>query len=253
MGITGSEVAKEAAHMILLDDNYATIVRAIEEGRRIYDNILKFIKYLVTTNSGELLILMLGPLLGLPIALVPIQILWINLVTDGLPAIALTYERAEKGIMKRPPRSSGESVFSGGRGMQIFRSGLLMTMVTLVAQWFAIEKGLHWQTITFNLICFIQMAIVLSLRSEYQSLFRIGIWSNKPLFVSVLISILLQTMVTYLPFLQSIFKTESLSLAEYLGVCVLASAICVTMEIDKVIRRRVSQLTGIRFQGLRFM
>ena len=125
MGITGTDVSKEAAHMILLDDNFSTIVKAVREGRRIYDNILKFIKYLMTTNSGELWTLLLGPMLGLPVALLPIHILWINLVTDGLPAISLSFEKAEKDIMKRPPRPPQQSVFANGRGLAYDMGGLV--------------------------------------------------------------------------------------------------------------------------------
>jgi ATPase, P-type (transporting), HAD superfamily, subfamily IC len=119
MGITGTDVSKEAAHMILLDDNFSTIVKAVREGRRIYDNILKFIKYLMTTNSGELWTLLLGPMIGLPVALLPIHILWINLVSDGLPAISLSFEKAEKNVMDRPPRPPQQSVFANGRGLHM--------------------------------------------------------------------------------------------------------------------------------------
>jgi len=145
MGITGTDVSKEAAHMILLDDNFSTIVKAVREGRRIYDNILKFIKYLMTTNSSELLVLLLGPLLGLPIALLPIHILWINLVSDGLPAISLSFEKEERGIMNRPPRPPQQSVFANGRGLHMVWVGMLMAGITLLAQGWAVSHGLRWQ------------------------------------------------------------------------------------------------------------
>jgi len=240
MGITGTDVAKEAAHMILLDDNFATIVKAVKEGRRIYDNILKFIKYLMTTNSGELWTLLLGPIIGLPIALLPIHILWINLISDGLPAIALSFEKAEKDIMKRPPRPPQESVFATGRGLHIIWVGILMAGIVLGTQGFAIRNGFHWQTIVFNVLCLSQMAHVLAVRSESQSLFVIGIFSNKPLIGSVLLSVLLQIIVTYTPFLQPVFKTESLSVVELTGVGLVSSIVFFAVEIEKVIRRKIS-------------
>jgi len=238
MGITGTDVSKEAAHMILMDDNFSTIVNAVREGRRIYDNILKFIKYLMTTNSGELWTLLLGPFFGLPIALLPIHILWINLVTDGLPAITLSFEKSEKDIMNRPPRPPQQSVFSNGRGFHMIWVGMLMAGIALGAQSYAIKNGLHWQTIVFNVLCLGQMAHILAIRSENQSLFSIGIFSNKPLIISVILTFVLQALVTYTPFLQPIFKTESLSVTEFIGVGAVASLVFVAVEIEKALSRR---------------
>ncbi|MGN6247262.1 MAG: cation-translocating P-type ATPase, partial [Ginsengibacter sp.] len=235
MGITGTDVSKEAAHMILLDDNFSTIVKAIREGRRIYDNILKFIRYLMTTNSGELWTLLLGPIIGLPIALLPIHILWMNLVTDGLPAITLSFEKAEKNIMNRPARSPKESVFANGRGLQMIWVGILMAGIALAAQSFAIRNGLHWQTIVFNLLCISQMANMLAIRSESQSLFRIGLLSNKPLLGAVLLTLALQMAVTYVPALHPIFKTQSLTFLEFLGVGAASSIVFFAVEVEKVI------------------
>ena len=141
MGITGTDVSKEAAHMILLDDNFSTIIKAVKEGRRIYDNILKFIKYLMTTNSGELWTLLLGPIFGLPVALLPIHIFWINLVSDGLPAISLSFEKAEKDIMNRPPRPPQESVFGNGRGFAHDMGGHADGGHCFVAQAWAIKMA----------------------------------------------------------------------------------------------------------------
>jgi len=238
MGITGTDVSKEAAHMILLDDNFSTIVKAVREGRRIYDNILKFIKYLMTTNSGELWTLLLGPILGLPVALLPIHILWINLVSDGLPAISLSFEKAEKDIMNRPPRPPQESVFANGRGLHMIWVGILMAGITLSAQGWAIRNGLHWQTIVFNVLCLSQMGHVLAIRSEHQSLFRIGIFSNRPLIGAVLLALLLQFVITYTPFLQNIFKTESLTLKEFIIVGAASSLVFFAVEIEKIISRK---------------
>lgn len=238
MGITGTDVSKEAAHMILLDDNFSTIVKAVREGRRIYDNILKFIKYLLTTNSSELLVLLLGPLLGLPIALLPIHILWINLVSDGLPAISLSFEKAEKDIMNRPPRPPQQSVFANGMGVHMIWVGMLMAGIALSAQGWAINHGLHWQTIVFNVLCLSQMGHVLAIRSEKQSLFAAGLFSNKPLIGAVLIALLLQFVITYTPFLQLIFQTEALKLNEFLLVGALSSLVFFAVEIEKIILGR---------------
>jgi Ca2+-transporting ATPase len=249
MGITGTDVSKEAAHMILLDDNFSTIVKAVKEGRRIYDNILKFIKYMMTTNSGELWTLLLGPIIGLPVALLPIHILWINLVSDGLPAIALSYEKAEKDIMNRPPRPPQQSVFANGRGLHMIWIGMLMAGIALSLQGWAINHGLHWQTIVFNVLCLSQLGHVLAIRSEKESLFSIGVFSNKPLIGAVLLALLLQLLITYIPFLQPIFQTESLTLNEFILVVAASSLVFFAVEIEKLVSRRrrgsVSKVTFV--------
>ena len=238
MGITGTDVSKEAAHMILLDDNFSTIVKAVREGRRIYDNILKFIKYLMTTNSGELWTLLLGPMIGLPVALLPIHILWINLISDGLPAISLLFEKEEKGIMNRPPRPPQQSVFANGRGLHMIWVGIFMAGICLSAQGWAINNGLHWQTIVFNVLCLSQMGHVLAIRSEKQSLFRLGLFTNKPLISAVLIAFLLQFVVTFTPVLQPIFHTEALSFSEFILVGFASSLVFFAVEIEKAISRK---------------
>ena len=238
MGITGTDVSKEAAHMILLDDNFSTIVKAVKEGRRIYDNILKFIKFLMTTNSGELWTLLLGPMIGLPVALLPIHILWINLVSDGLPAIALSFEKAEKDIMNRPPRPPSQSVFANGMGLHIIWVGMLMAGIALSLQGWAIANGLHWQTMVFNVLCLSQMGHVLAIRSKNQSFFSSGVFSNKPLIVAVITAFLLQFLVTYTPFFQSIFKTEALTLNEFIIVAAASSLVFIAVEIEKVIFKK---------------
>lgn len=238
MGITGTDVSKEAAHMILLDDNFSTIVTAVREGRRVYDNILKFIKYLMTTNSGELWTLLLGPMIGLPIALLPIHILWINLISDGLPAISLSFEKAEKDIMNRPPRPPQENIFSNGRGMHMVWVGMLMAGIALSLQGWAIRNDLHWQTIVFNVMCLCQMGHVLAVRSENQSLFSIGIFSNKPLILSVSGAFILQFIITYVPFFHPVFKTKSLNLREFLLVGAASSLVFIAVELEKGIRRK---------------
>lgn len=216
MGINGTEVSKEAAHMILLDDNFATIIRAVKHGRRIFDNILKFIKYIMTGNSGEIWTLFLAPFLGLPIPLMAIHILWVNLITDGLPGLALASEPAEANIMNRPPRNTKESIFGGGMGWHILWVGLLMGIVTLSMQAWAIHTGdAHWQTMTFSVLCFSQLGHVLAIRSN-RSFFRTNFFSNKPLLAALIITTALQLMVIYVPFFNDVFKTSALTFTELL-------------------------------------
>jgi Ca2+-transporting ATPase len=238
MGINGTDVSKEAAHMILLDDNFATIVKAVSEGRRIFDNIRKFVKYIMTCNGAEIWTIFLAPFLGLPIPLLPIHLLWINLVTDGLPGLALAGEKAEKDIMQRPPRKTDESLFAGGIGFHIVWVGLMMAGVTLAAQAWAIDKGMeHWQTMVFSILAFSQLGHVLAIRSEKQYLFNQGLFSNLPLLGAVLLTVLLQLGVIYLPFANTLFKTHPLSLDELL-ICFGASALVFhAVEFEKFIRR----------------
>ncbi|MEK6713471.1 MAG: cation-translocating P-type ATPase [Nitrospirota bacterium] len=239
MGITGTDVSKESAHMILLDDNFATIVKAIKEGREIFDNIRKFIKYVLTSNVGEVWTLFLAPFLGLPIPLLPIHLLWINLVTDGLPGLALTAEPAEKDVMKRHPRHPKESIFAHGLGIHIIWVGLLLGGVTIFTQAWSIHTGhSHWQTMVFTVLCLSQMGHVLAIRSEKESLFSQGILSNKPLFAAVLLTFILQLATIYIPFLNPVFKTEPLSLGELLFALAMSSVLFVAVEIEKWFKRR---------------
>ena len=239
MGITGTDVSKEASDMILLDDNFATIVRAVKEGRRIFDNIRKFIKYTMTSNAGEIWTIFLAPFLGLPIPLLPIHILWINLVTDGLPGLALTAEPEEKGIMKRPPRHPKESIFAHHLGLDIIWVGLLMGGVSIFSQAWAIKTGhTSWQTIVFTVLCLSQMGNVLALRSEKESFFSLGLFSNIPLLGAVFLTFMLQMATIYVPFLNSIFKTQPLTLSELIICLVLSSVVFFGVETAKWIRRK---------------
>ncbi len=234
MGITGTDVSKEAADMILLDDNFATIVKSVRQGRRIYDNIRKFIRYIMTGNSGEIWTILLAPFFGLPIPLLPIHILWINLVSDGLPGIALAAEPAEKGIMNRPPRPAGESIFAGGLGRHILWVGFLIGAVSIATQALAIRLGdSHWQTMVFTVLSFSQMGHVLAIRSETQSLFRQGLFSNLPLLGAVALTCVLQLATIYIPFLNPVFKTAPLSLYELLAALALSSVAFWAVELEK--------------------
>jgi Ca2+-transporting ATPase len=239
MGGTGTDVAKEASHMILLDDNFATIVKAVKEGRRIFDNIRKFIKYTMTSNSGEIWTIFLAPFLGLPIPLLPIHILWINLVTDGLPGLALAMEPAEKGGMERPPRHPKESIFANGLGVHIIWVGFFMGGVSLATQAWSLRTGHgHWQTMVFSVLCLSQMGHVLAIRSEKESWFSQGLFSNKPLAGAFLLTFVLQMATIYVPQLQPIFKTEALTLGELTLTLAASSLVFVAVEIEKWVKRR---------------
>ncbi|MDP4261330.1 MAG: cation-translocating P-type ATPase [Bacteroidota bacterium] len=242
MGINGTDVSKEAADMILLDDNFATIVRAVKEGRRIYDNIRKFVKYIMTCNGAEIWTIFLAPLIGLPIPLLPIHILWINLVTDGLPGLALASEKAETDIMKRPPRKSNESLFAGGIGYHILWVGLLMAGVTLGVQaWAIYADNSHWQTMVFTVLSLSQLGHVLAIRSEREFLYRRGLFSNLPLFNVVFFTFLLQLAVIYLPFANDLLKTQPLQPRELL-ISVAASAIVFhAVELEKWMKQRIGK------------
>jgi len=238
MGINGTEVSKEASHMILLDDNFATIVVAIKHGRKIFDNILKFIKYTMTSNSSEIWAIFLAPFFGLPIPLMAIHILWINLVTDGLPGLALASERPEWDIMKRPPRSPKRNIFAGGMAVHILWVGFFMGAVALGMQAWAIHnENTHWQTMTFTVLCFSQMGHVMAIRSDKESVFKIGVFSNKPMIGALLITFMLQFMIIYVPFFNDIFKTQPLTMPE-LGITLAVSSIVFwAVEIEKWIKR----------------
>lgn len=239
MGITGTDVSKEAAHMILLDDNFATIVKAVREGRRIYDNIRKFIKYIMTGNSAEIWAILLAPIIGLPVPLLPIHILWINLVTDGLPALALAVEPEEKGIMQRPPRKTGESIFAGGMAFHIIWVGLLTGGLTIGIQAFEIYTGsTHWQTIVFTVLCLAQMWHVLAIRSEKQSLFQQGLLSNRMLTGAVLLTFVLQLGIIYVPALNVFFNTQPLTMVELLTAIGVSSVVFIAVEVEKMVKRR---------------
>lgn len=238
MGIAGTDVSKEAAHLILLDDNFSTIVRAVKEGRRIYDNIVKFIKYIMTCNGAEIWTIGLAPFLGFPNPLLPIHILWINLVTDGLPALALASERAEKDLMKQPPRPPKQSLFANGVGYHIIWVGMLMAAVTLFTQYWAIKQGWHWQTMVFSVLAFSQLGHVLAVRSDRSFLFQQGFLSNKPLLLAVGFTFFLQLGVIYLPFMNPIFRTEPLDLEELLFSGGMALVVFHAVEVEKWIRSR---------------
>jgi Ca2+-transporting ATPase len=238
MGVTGTDVAKEAADIVLLDDNFATIVAAIEEGRVIYENIRKFIRYILATNSGEIWTMLVAPFLGIPLPLLPLQILWMNLVTDGLPALALGVEPAEEDTMRRAPHSPNDSIFARGMGTHVIWVGILMALLSLAVGYGYWHAGRsNWQTMLFTTLTLSQMAHVMAIRSERNSLFRIGLLSNKPLLAAVTLTVLLQLGLIYVPFLQNVFSTQPLSATD-LGISVLvSSSIFAAVELEKFVQR----------------
>ncbi len=238
MGINGTDVAKQAADLVLLDDNFATIVRSVEIGRRIYDNIRKFIKYLLASNTAEIMIILLAPFLGLPMPLMPIQILWINLISDGAPCLALVAEPAEDDIMKRPPRPPEESLFARGIWQHLLWMAPFVTALCLGIQKIGLETGGHWQTMIFTALAFCQLAHVMAIRSEKMSLFKQGLYSNLPLTLTVAITAAVQAAVIYLPGISAIMHTAALSFQE-MGMCILAGLmVFAAVEVEKLLLRR---------------
>ncbi len=219
MGITGTDVAKEASSLVLLDDNFATIKAAIKEGRNIYENIRKFIRYLLASNVGEILVMLFAMLLALPLPLVPIQILWVNLVTDGLPAMALGLDQAEDNVMRRKPRNPREGVFARGLGWKVISRGFLIGIVTLIAFMIVYDRNPnnlgYAQTIAFATLVLAQLIHVFDCRSE-RSVFDRNPFENKYLVWAVISSIVLMLVVIYYPPLQPIFHTQSIILQDWL-------------------------------------
>ncbi len=244
MGITGTDVSKEAAEMVLTDDNFASIVGAVEEGRRCFDNIRKFIKYTLTSNSGEIWGMLSGPFLGMGLVLLPLQILWINLVTDGLPGLALAFEPSEKETMKRSPYHPKENIIDKRMKYHIVWVGLLMGIISLgIGFW--VWRGeadpaanTMWQTMIFTTLTLSQMGHVMAIRSGRESLFTVGIFSNMKLIGAVLLTFILQLMVIYMPFMQEIFKTVALPLDVLIICLVLSTVVFWGVELEKFIYRR---------------
>ncbi|MGQ9707671.1 MAG: cation-translocating P-type ATPase [bacterium] len=244
MGKTGTDVAKEASDIVLLDDNFATIVAAVKEGRAIYDNIRKFIRYTFASNAGEVWTMLIAPFLRMPFPLTPLQILWVNLVTDGLPGLALGVEPAERDVMHRPPRSPRESIFGQGMVVNIIWSGLMMALVSIgVGYWGWRANNPGWQTMLFTTLTMAQLFQSLALRSQRDSLFSIGIFKNRVLVATFLLTLTLQIAVIYLPFLQAVFKTFPLSVRDLTVSLGLSSLLFWAVELEKLVRRRFRHLT----------
>lgn len=225
MGITGTDVTKEASSMILVDDNFASIVAAVEQGRGIYDNIRKFIRYLLSCNTGEVLTMFIATLVGLPLPLLPVQVLWVNLVTDGLPALALGLDPSEPNNMQRPPRLPNESIFSRGLGKRILFRGIqigLSTILVFAAVYLWRDDLAAARTMAFATLVFCQIFHVFECRSEMFNIFEIGVFSNLYLVFAVICSTIMQLMVIYTPALNNVFATVPLTVNDWLLVIVVS-------------------------------
>ncbi len=242
MGITGTDVSKEASDMILLDDNFASIVNTIKEGRGIYDNIKKFVEYLLSSNLGEILVIFIAMLIGMPLPLIAIHILWINLATDGLPALALSVDPAEPGIMERKPRKKDSQIFSKNIILRMAAIGIIMCVGTLALfkLYDPANNLIYAQTMAFSTLMMFQMFNVLNCRSEKNSIFKIGIFSNTYLIGAITISILLQLAVIYTP-LAVFFKTVPLSLIDLVYVVLMSSTVLIFGETIKLIRNKIKR------------
>ena len=253
MGITGTDVTKEVSDMIITDDNFASIVSAVEEGRGIYENIKKFVHYLLSCNAGEILVMFLSSLIGLPVPLLPIQILWINLVTDGLPALALGVDPVEPGIMRRLPRKTNQPVVTKERAWLILSQGVFIAFCSLLAFSFVLfieKEGLpRARTAAFIVLACSQLFHSFNCRSIYQSIFKLGIFSNIKLVLATFISFSLLVVAVYLPFAQSIFKTEALGAFDWCLVLAISSFPLWAEEIHKLFIRGRINTRGVSYAG----
>ncbi|MBC1219496.1 cation-translocating P-type ATPase [Nostoc sp. UCD121] len=247
MGITGTDVSKEASDMVLLDDNFATIVSATKEGRVVYTNIRRFIKYILGSNIGEVLTIAAAPLIGLGgVPLTPLQILWMNLVTDGLPALALAVEPPEPDVMQRPPFSPRESIFARGLGSYMIRIGIIFAIISIALMWWAYQHthaaGYQgnpeaWKTMVFTTLCIAQMGHAIAIRSNNRLAIEMNPFSNIFVLAAVVVTTILQLMLVYVPPLRDFFGTHYLNMQE-LGVCIGFSALMfVWIEAEKIFLR----------------
>jgi Ca2+-transporting ATPase len=242
MGITGTDVTKEVSDMVVTDDNFASIVAAVEEGRGIYDNIKKFVHYLLSCNAGEILTMFTASLVGLPVPLLPIQILWVNLVTDGLPALALGMDPVDPGIMKKPPRDPAEPVVTKPRAILMLAQGAFIAICSLLAfcAILFIEKEgvVRARTGAFIVLSCAQLFHAFNCRSMTKSLFKLGIFTNIKLVYANFASFFLQVIVINVPFLRTIFKVEQLSVLDWALVLAISSFPLWAMEVVKAVNRK---------------
>ena len=241
MGITGTDVSKEASDMVLLDDNFATIVAATEEGRVVYSNIRRFIKYILGSNIGEVITIASAPFLGLPdVPLIPLQILWMNLVTDGLPALALALEPAAPDVMRHQPFSPKESIFARGLDAYIVRIGIIFSLISISLMLWSYQQASHspnptsWKTMVFTTLCIAQMGHALAVRSDNRLTIQMNLFSNPYLLAAVSATTILQLMLIYVPFLRNFFDTDLLTLPQLMICLGFSSLMFIWVELEKL-------------------
>lgn len=239
MGITGTDVTKEAADMVLRDDNFATIVAAVEEGRTIYDNVRRFVKFSVAGNVGKVVVMLFAPLLGIGTALLPLQLLWLNLLTDGLLGLGMGFEPTARDAMRRPPISPKAGIFSDGMGRHVAWVGTLIGALALGVGYYYWQQGLsQWQMMIFNTLAFAQIGQALASRSNRDAFWQLGFFSNRPLLIMLAIVIAAQVGVLLLPALESFFYTEPLRAMDWLISIGLGLLVFVALEVEKFFLRR---------------
>jgi Ca2+-transporting ATPase len=259
MGITGTDVAKAASDMILMDDNFATIVSAIEQGRNIYSNIKKAVIFLLTCNLGEVVAMFVTLLIGLEAPLIATQLLWINLITDSFPAIALGMDPGNPDVMKEKPRNAKESFFAGGAGIHLILGGVLIGSLTIAAFWYgyykhgfspfdhsAPEKTVEYaRTMAFMVLVMCQLFFSLAVRNSSKSIFQIGIFSNKYLAGAIALGVLLQLIVIGIPVMQRAFHLQMLDLGGWLIAISLGLIPLLINEIVKIFIRARIKLSNV--------
>lgn len=242
MGITGTDVSKEASDLVLLDDNFATIVSAVKEGRTIYDNIRKFVRFSVAGNIGKVLVMLLAPFLGKPIPLLPLHLLWLNLLTDGLLGLGMGVEKPEPGTMKRKPYNPSEGVFSRGGGFLTLFTGILIGALALgIGSWYFFTGKPEWRTMIFTSLAFMQVFQILASRSESESLFSAGIFTNRVLVLMVFLVTALQSMIIYVPVFRDFFDIRYLGLFDIAITVVSGVIVFVSIELFKKVLRSVNR------------
>jgi Ca2+-transporting ATPase len=242
MGIAGTDVTKEASDMVVTDDNFASITAAVEEGRGVFDNIRKTVHFRLSCNVSEVLVMLFAALLGLPLPLLPIQILWMNLVTDGVPALALAVDPKAPDLMKRPPRRPEARLLDGGRLLAIGGEGLILGMIALGAFSYSLY-GLHQdldqaRTVAFTVMVVAQLVHAFNCRSERWSLFQLGVGSNRALVWAVLLSLVIQIAVLTVPAVAPVFKVAPLPVEDWVLMGAAGLVPLIVLELTKIFRRR---------------